>query len=235
MALNDRFWKRHFRQVFVAEIHALVAVLEDRLLPTFANVEGEANKKAEEEWERLGSLPGRDDIDMDDLAEKAFEVGLGHYGMMTGLRQGLLNMFAAALFHLYEQQIMSFHRREVLHPAEENDPQLLKPAIFQQRLLHQGIDVKRFACWQLLEELRLLANTVKHAAGESALKLHALRPKLFQAPDLDRLGLHGPLSSARVFAPLMGEDVYVSIGDLKCYAQAVEQFWEELLAVMAQA
>jgi len=234
MVLNHQWWETHFKQYFMPQLHSLVEVLEHRLLPTFANIESEANEKAEKEWERLGSLPARDDIDMSDLAERAFETGLAYYEMMTGLRQGLQNIFAAALFHLYEQQAMFFHRREVLHPSEENDPKLFNHSIFRERLQRFGIDVTKFRCWLELEELRLVANTVKHAEGDSAKKLHSLRPDLFEAPSLGGLSFLGKRSSPRVYSPLMGEDVYVAVQDLKRYANTVEQFWEELSDAMAR-
>lgn len=233
MVLSHQWWERQFRCDFVPQVRALIETLEGRLLPTFANVEAEAKMKTEEEWERLCSLPASDDIEMSDLAERAFETGLAHYEMMTGLRQGLQNMFAAAFFHLYEQQVMLFHRRQVLHPTEENDPKLFKHSVFRQRLLQLGMDITAFASWAILEELGLAANTVKHAGGDSATKLHARRPDLFKPPALAGLSFHGVKSPARVFTPLMGEDIYVSISDLKRYAQAVEQFWEELLNTMA--
>lgn len=75
MILNQRFWSRQFNRVFTPQIRALVATLSNRLLPAFDNIEAEANQKADEEYERLGSLPAREDIDMADLAEKAFETG----------------------------------------------------------------------------------------------------------------------------------------------------------------
>ncbi len=104
MILNKRFWTGYFDTVFVPQIRELVDTLGDRLLPAFDNLEAEAERKSDEEYERLGSLPASEDVDMADLAEKAMDAGVAHYQMMSGLRQGLQNMFAAALYHLYEQQ-----------------------------------------------------------------------------------------------------------------------------------
>jgi len=154
--------------------------------------------------------------------------------MMSGLRQGLQNMSAAALYHLYEQQVMLFHRREVLDLGEENDAALFKHSVFRERLLRYGIDVKTFASWPLIEELRLVANTVKHAEGDSAADLHSRRPELFIAPQVADLPFLGSKAVARVFQPVMGEDLYVSVDDIRRYANAVEQFWSELSDAMAR-
>ncbi|MDO9371824.1 MAG: hypothetical protein Q7U07_04445 [Gammaproteobacteria bacterium] len=235
MVLNHRFWADQFKGAFVPEVRALVETLETRLLPTFANLKSEADAKEKEERERLGSLPGDGSEDMADLAERAFEIGLAHYQTMMSIRQGLLNMFAVALFHLYEQHVMLFHRREVLEPREENDSKFLKHSVFRERLRNLGIDATSFASWPVLQELGLVANTVKHAEGDSSAKLHAQRPALFEPPELAGFGFAGLKSVARVFTPLTGDDIYVSLEDLKRYADAAGQFWEELSDALAQA
>lgn len=234
MILNQRFWTGYFDRVFVPQIRALIDTLGDRLLPAFDNLEAEAQRKSDEEYERLGSLPASEDVDMGDLAEKAMEAGAAHYQMMAGLRQGLQNMFAAALYHLYEQQVMLFHRREVLDLREENNAALFKHSVFRKRLLRHGVDVKSFASWPLIDELRLVANTVKHAEGDSASDLHSRRPELFIAPQMAGLPFLGSKAVARVFQPVMGEDLYVSVDDIRRYANAVEQFWAELSDAMAR-
>jgi len=233
--LNQRFWTGYFDTVFVPQIRELVDTLGDRLLPAFDNLEAAAERKSDEEYERLGSLPASEDVDMADLAEKTMDAGVAHYQMMSGLRQGLQNMFAAALYHLYEQQVMLFHRREVLDLREENDVALFKHSVFLERLLRHGVDVKSLVSWPLIDELRLVANTVKHAEGDSASDLHSRRPELFIAPQVADLPFLGSKAVARVFQPVMGEDVYVSIDDIKRYAIAVEQFWSELSDAMARA
>jgi hypothetical protein len=230
--LNQRFWSEHFRRVFIPQIHALVNALSERPLPAFANIEAEAHQKTNEEFERLGSLSARDDIDVAALAEKAVETGLAHYQTMSGLRQGLQNMFAAALYQLYEQQVMLFHRKEVLDLREENDACLFNHQVFRDRLLQHGIALRSLPCWPLIDELRMVANTVKHAEGISATNLHSLRPHLFVAPSVAGFAFLGSKPVARVFQPLMGEDLYVSLDDIRRYANAVEQFWSELADAM---
>jgi len=236
VTLNYLFWGPYFKTVFAAETDALVEALEGRLLLTFSGVEQEAEQKAEEEWEKLCSLPAEnEDGDLSDAAEQASEAGLRYYQLMMGLQQGLVNLFAVALYHLYEQQLMFFHRKEVLHPAEENDPALFSLKAFGERLMEHGIDITQFACWPTIQELRLLANTVKHGDGRSAEELLKTCQDLFVPPDFDEIPVGLPWSFTGVFKPLMGEDVYVSMDHLKRYAESVKQFWSELYDGMAQA
>jgi len=153
------------------------------------------------------------------------------YLLLDGIRQGMLNLFAAALYHAFEQQIMLFHRREVLKPAEENDHALLTLSEFQSRLARSGVDIKTFSSWAKIEELRLVANAVKHAEGNSAKRLHTLRPDMFQNPHLDQLGLPKTRNS-RIFQPLVGEDLYVSLTDIHDYCETLTTFWQELSDAM---
>ncbi len=67
------------------------------------------------------SAPATGDEDPADFAEAAEQAGVSHYLLLDGIRQGMLNLFAAALYHSFEQQVMRFHRKQVLHPGEEND------------------------------------------------------------------------------------------------------------------
>lgn len=235
MVCNHRFWEYHFARVFVPEVRALVDTLETRLLPTFTNIKAEADRKGDEEWKRLCALPGDGSDDMADLAEQAFDAGLAHYQTMIGLRQGLLNLFSVALFHLYEQHVMLFHRVEVLKPGEGNNTKLLKHSTFRERLQTYGVDITSLASWTTLEELGLVANAVKHAEGDSSAKLRTVRPDLFEAPELAGFDFVGLKSSVRVFTPLTGDDIYVSLQDLKRYADAVVRFWTELTDALAQA
>jgi len=234
LALNQQIWAEHFNRVFTPQIHALVDTLSDRLLPTFGNIETEANQKADEEYERIGSLLACENTDMAEIAEQAWEAGEEHYLMMSGLRQGLQNMFAMALYHLYEQQVMLFHRRGVLVLHEKDNTNLFEHSVFQKKLLHYGIDVKTFASWPLINELRLVANTVKHGEGDSASDLHSRHPELFIAPSVAGLRFLGSEPVPPVFQPIMGEDLYVSLDDIRRYAAAVEQFWSELSDAMAR-
>jgi hypothetical protein len=45
-----------------------------------------------------------------------------------------------------------------------------------------GIDLASLAAWAKIDELRSVANSVKHAEGGSARQLRQVRPDLFQSP-----------------------------------------------------
>ena len=224
--LNHRYWRRVFRNEFVPQLRELVEALEKRILPGFEGIEFESESVAKEAWEGYMSSPGTGDEDLSEFAEAAEQKGVARYLLLDGIRQGIVNLFAASLYHAFEQQLMLFHRREVLAPGEEDESRFLTLAEFRKRLQSHGIRVAEFTTWPTVEELQLLANTVKHAEGRSSQKLHAQRPDYFKRPGLPELGLWGV--RPRVFQPLVGEDLFVAIKDVREYRDALIRFWEEL-------
>jgi hypothetical protein len=227
--LDGHFWSRHFRQGFIPQVNAFCDAVINRVLPTFAGIAKEADDVAQAEYQRVGSLSATESeiLDMADIAERAQEAGLVYYEALEGVRQSLTNLAAAALYHMFEQQLLLFHRKQVLHPSEEDNISKIKIGELKKRLLDGGLDIESLESWPKVDELRLVANCVKHAEGVSSEKLGKLRSDLFVHPasrdeDLARLS-----SSARVYLPLAGQDVYVTVDDFEAYRSAVVLFWEE--------
>ncbi|HEX9876020.1 MAG TPA: hypothetical protein VGC50_05140 [Gammaproteobacteria bacterium] len=158
MSLNAHFWRRYFRTQFQPELPALTDVLENRILPSFAGLEQEAEKVSKDAWDAFMAMPGTGDEDFSDFADEAEQAGVSHYVPLTGIRQGILNFFAAALFHCFEQQVMLFHRREILDPFEENNEKLFSFNEFRTRLKEVPIDISSFP--------RLGGNTRASPSGE---------------------------------------------------------------------
>jgi hypothetical protein len=234
MGLNHHFWQRYFRTEFQSELSALVAVLEDRILPGFVGLEEEAERVSSDAWEAFMAMPGTGDEDPSDFADQAEQAGVSHYILLTGIRQGILNSFAATIFHCFEQQVMLFHRRELLAPNEENNEKLFSLREFINRLKRVSIDVSSFSVWPRIVELQLAANTVKHADGKSARELRAVRPQLFENPALAKYLGESFRSSPSVYRPLLGEDIYMSTTHIHEYADSCKAFWDELGNSMAQ-
>jgi hypothetical protein len=226
MGLNHTIWRPIFVKEFAPQLSALVEALDNRVLPAFSNIEQEGEAHSDEVWETFMLMPGTGDEDPSDFAEAAEDAGVSRYMLLDGIRQGIVNLFAASLYHTFEQQVMLFLRREVLHPTEENNSKLFKMEVFCERLLTQGIDVTTFKSWPIIEELRLVANTVKHAEGKSALELHQIRPDFFRKAGLPGLGEWITRWQPRVFQPLVGKDLYVEPKDVRAYRDVLLDFWE---------
>lgn len=184
----------------------------------------------QEAFDRLGKNVNPEWYDPADYVDAAHDAGISFYIMADGMRQGVINLFATGLYHLFEQWFLKFHRRELLWFHEDRDLSLVNWKEAKKRLLkNYGIDVDGIPSWLKVSELRLLANAVKHAEGTSCEELKSLRPDLFVSPHLEKDGSAIDLVKIReVFQPLAGEDLYVSLEEFDKYVEAVKLFWDEL-------
>ncbi|MFI5339472.1 MAG: hypothetical protein ACHQ7N_06510 [Candidatus Methylomirabilales bacterium] len=225
---NALFWSGCIRGEYLAEIKLLREHALTRVLQAFADetIDREARAAKEQAWERLCHAAG-EDSDPTDLAEQARDAGDDRLLMLRSLRQALLNLFAVALHHLVEQQQLSLLRLAMLPPREANKHDLLKKGTeeFKNRSRNSAVDVTTLSGWADLEELRVVANAVKHAEGPAAKRLRSRRPDLFVSPALRRTHPEPWPQPSSLYKPLFGEDLYVLSSDLECYFQAALQFW----------
>jgi len=213
----------------IAPIRAYGEFLEQDILPKFEKLSERADAVADEEFAHLGSQPvGDGDVDMGSLAEAAQDKGIKFYATMKGLQYGMMGLFAAGLFHMVEQQLAYLC----------NDGAFTTPALKESKLSeikdwysqHFRLDLTTLPEWDSIDELRLLANTVKHAEGNSAQQLRQRRPTLFQNPLLrhDPLVSHDSSLYWPIAQPLVGEDLFVTDTDLKRYVAASIRLFEHV-------
>jgi len=224
---NIGFWELYIRSQFINQIELLYESIQNRLIPTFDTIEKEAEEISKKEYNRLCSSLYSPDIDLADIAERAEEAGIEYYMSLSGIKQTLLNITATALYHLFEQQITFFLRLEVLPPAQENHTKLMKVSTFEEELRKKGINIRSFCSWNKIEELRIVANTIKHAEGRAASDLRRRRPDLFKPQSIKSFSYGTPIS--RIYMPLAGEDIFVTKGDLLKYKNVLTDFWIEFI------
>jgi hypothetical protein len=102
----------------------------------------------------------------------------------------------------------------------------------KEQLKIHNIDLDNLSNWRRIsKELRYVANVVKHADGTSSEKLKFLNPDLFLRPTF---GVHLtiPICKKRVYQPLFGEGLYVTVEVLRLYVHALREFWEELASAI---
>ena len=95
--------------------HAILPVIAFReyvfrdVIPQFCNLNQRADQIGFEFYDRAITQPVDEDCDGDtsQFAEDAHDHALSWYEMMRSLRQTMLNLLAAGLFHLTEQQLAS--------------------------------------------------------------------------------------------------------------------------------
>ncbi len=203
------------------------------VLRAFDNLSERANQLANDYFQQVNSQPcgEYEEMDLGGVADTANERDVGWYQMMTSIHQSMMNLVAAGLFHLLEQQLGALSRDASFSAFPLKETKLDKIVRWYQGVL--GLDLASLPSWATIDELRLVANAVKHAEGSAARSLRVSRPELFFDPALEvqRLELiafgiesqPGPIS-----APLSGEDFFVTEALLKTYAEASESFLNEI-------
>lgn len=230
MAVEGLYMARRVRGTALHYVRAYEECVRGNLMPTFVNLEKKADEVAEAEYERLGNEPVGEsgDDDMASAAQAAQDRALAFYETMTALRQSVLNLFAAGLFHLLEQQLayLCCDGAFAIPPPGDTKVDFVKDWYRQ----HFGIDLRSLRSWPIIEELRLTTNVVKHAEGSSAEKLRERQPELFHNPLLRQLD---PNDEARIFfnpirSPLAGDDLYVTPEIFQQYSDAADEFLSDI-------
>lgn len=212
-------------------IRSYVDVVRIQLLPAFADLEAKAEAMSAARFETLGATTASEECvtDMGDLAEDAEDAGITFYLTMTNLRQASLNLYAVGLYHLIEQQLASVCRDELFRgmPTPEDGSLRSLQTWYLEQLEY---DLSKLSGWKSLDELRLVANTTKHAEGGSARQLKKRRPDLFHNPiTADIVSTHVWLQSVpSVDAPLAGDGLFVKDSDFEEYGSAVVRFVESM-------
>lgn len=203
-------------------------VLRD-VVGAFGDLERRADEVANAAFERYGAQPAGEnfDGDMGDFAERAQDEGIAFYQTMFAIRQSTLNLLAVGLFHLVEQRLADLCRDASFDVAPPGDTKIAVVASWYRD--HFGLELSALPDWATTDELRLVANAVKHAEGGSAEELRNIRPQLFQHPAIRKLLPEEDFRIALpVDLPLAGEGLYVSEEFFRGYSEAASRFFESI-------
>ena len=110
----------------------------------------------------------------------AEEEGIAFYETMVSVRQAMLNLLAAGLFHLVEQQLAHSCRDGAFTIEPPHKTNLFEVSPWYRE--HFFLDLENLHNWGRVDELRLVTNTVKHAEINQIDRLRKLRPDLFRNP-----------------------------------------------------
>lgn len=199
---------------YIAQIEKITSLLSDCILPRFNDIDEQSEKASDDAWQEAMGQPGTGEEDPSDFVDEAIEAGVSTYQLLSGIRQGMINFFAAAIYQCFEQQSKGFHS--------------ISPERFSLLQVNYKKDVQ---AWNdINDELRLVANVAKHGAfcknpqgkGCSARKLRKIRPDLFRPPAGQPVTFH----------PIFGNELYVTIQDLNHFRDLVVNFWKEYTEIL---
>lgn len=227
VAVQGSYIAWRIRQTALPFVRVYGQWVEERIVPLADQLTPMADAVEEQVYEQLMSRPVAEDYSGDgsEEAEYAFDVGLTFYQTLTDMYQGTLNLFAAGLFHVIEQRLADLTRDGAID-IEGPDTTLRNVVGWYQQ--HFGLNLTSFRSWPLIDELRLVANTIKHAEGQSATQLRAVRAELFVSPRL-RANPHAASFDMPVHLPLAGDGLYVTGGDFRNYHRAAEGLFDWLV------
>jgi hypothetical protein len=211
-------------------------VVTKRIVPTFDTFGAEALKHGEE-WFRsksAGLFPSDNDQHevVAHFADKAIDETLAFADTLAAMYFASVGLYSVGLFHLFEQHFADL-RLQILE-AHTYSKEIDRKEVEDWLKADASIDVTAFTTWPVIEELRLVANTIKHAEGNSAKDLRVRRPDLFIHPSKREGGAcQGTPFQSRVRKPLFGEDLYLTTDDFSRYVEGVIAFWTDLADAMA--
>lgn len=224
------------RKMLKEPFETFAKTYDERIIPIFSSLEEESQTIADEKYDALGRYFNPERDDPADYAEMAWEAGLEHYESMSLMQYNMRLMWISTLYQFWEQQVRKFVFEEVTrtHKFIDKKGNDVDFAGFCTRGIDDikdefnefGQDLEKLKSWPKIEELRLLANVIKHGEGWSATKLKQLRPDYFDAGIIsaDLLDLYKTTLGERV--------LNIDDREYKIYCDAIIQFWDELPDVL---
>jgi hypothetical protein len=208
---------------FSPSIESYCDILLDRIVPVFDDAEGEQKGAAADFLHRASSWFGED---YDGAVDAAYEHAQEHTMQFLEMRAVFLATGVSGLFHLFEKQLY-------LHVNKELKIWLASPLNRWQDLEDMIPKFDRkwgqdATCQDLvnafrdadLQELRLVANTVKHGNdGQSYRQLVKNDAVVVKAERVEDDWTAGPYS-------ILGVAISVQVDDVKRYRDAILRFWK---------
>ncbi len=193
-----QYYDKHKKDI-IDRIDVVINTVQLRLLPTFDNIEEEANQVEKTKLNELNTNFNPYTMDEYLCYEEAHSEGAMHYFIYKEMKQEFLNHQATLLFHLFEKDCQKIF--ENLSGDEKKE-----------FLIELGINISPESNWMKTnKELRFLANAIKHGNGNSFEKLKELRPDLTQD----------------TFHFFFDSKIEITIEELSNYANQMKNFWED--------
>jgi hypothetical protein len=205
--------------IFAQPIKHYVSILITRVVPIFDDLDGEEQRAAD------AVLNARywNEENYHEAIEAAIDHSRDHILEFMELRSVFLTTGVVGLFHLFEKQLLRHLNHELAHnlfkeikswkEASEAIDALNRPAGPSGRTILQDALRDRD-----LQELRLVANAVKHGEGSSYDDLKALRAAVVDPTRIENDWTVGPFST-------FGVPLIIEPEDVRRYEAAVLRFW----------
>jgi hypothetical protein len=170
----------------VAEHDFYVAQVNERVISQFQDMQGDAERYAEAEYQHLSARPSWGDDDMGAVAEHAHDNTVEYYRLLAGLRQSVILGALAGLYHQWEKQLRDFIQIDLAHDMSQDaaakiawSGDIANVFDFLRKL---GWDMRSEPFYPLIDACRLVVNVYKHGQGPSLIELNAKYPEYLPDP-----------------------------------------------------
>ena len=215
-----------FRQSLIKGHLFYVEQARKRLLSQFDGIEADADRAAEEWLEQSGQHFDPDRHDPGDFYERANDVGIEFYELLSDMREQTRLSVVAGMFHEWDKQLRDWLAREIQH-WHRGDNATLKvwSADFGQiaDLLETfGWKLRTTDYFRVLDACRLVVNVYKHGEGKSLDDLRNSFPEYLDDPFKD---FGGTLSDTRY-----RDHTHLKVNDdqFQAFSDAILAFWRDV-------
>ncbi len=163
-----------------------VEQVDKRVIAQFQDMEGDADRYAKAEYERLSARYGHEDADPADVAEAAHDNAVGYYTLLHDLRQQVILGALAGLYHQWEKQLREFIERELVHEVKRDLAMKFAWSGKHRRCIRVAWPVwlgcPVSALFPAIDACRLIVNVYKHGQGQALAQLDKKYPKYLPDP-----------------------------------------------------
>lgn len=156
-----------------------------RVLEQFRDIEGEAERYAEESYVRRGQWFNPDTDDPASSAEAAWDDGFIQYGLLEDLRKQMILSIAAGMYHEWDKQFRDWLDREL---GQNFSLDKLRPDLWKQdvgtlfeMLEMWGWNLSAQPFHKIIDSCRLIVNVYKHGHGPSLSQLREKYPQYLRS------------------------------------------------------
>ena len=218
-----------YRDQLIERQNFYVEQAKSRLLDQFTDeaISAEADRVADDSWERRGRNFNPEFDDEGSSAEAARDDGIWRYELLTDLRDSVRLSIVAGFFHEWEKNLRQWLVDQVRH---WHSGQVTKETIWKQNLSQIfellesfGWPIKTAAFFPDLDACRLVVNVHKHGDGPSLTELASSYPQYLEHPLEAVRGQIG-----KMWLSPSHENLKITDDNLEAFSEAVLAFWREL-------
>lgn len=197
-----------------------------RLLSQFENIESEADHAAKEWLDKSEKYFNPDRHDPGDFYEKASDIGIEFYELLSDMHEQTRLSVVAGMFHEWDKKLRNWLAREIQHwHSGDNVTLKVWSADFSQiadLLESLGWKIRSADYFDMLDACRLVVNVYKHGKGKSFDDIRARFPEYLDDPFKS---IDDQLSD---FKYLDHTYLKISDGQFQAFSEAILAFWRDV-------